>query len=142
MPTKKYPRLTVKAEWLAPSEVNQLLPLASIHLNPHRPADLKQNHNKHQIKSMSINNRTFDVACAQQFQLIEHKNDIEHHFELGKEIVSYDDTNDLLAKISYYLKNQKERKQIALNARKRVLTDHTFLQRIEKMMTIIKEEIE
>ncbi|GAE30936.1 CgeB family protein [Alkalihalobacillus hemicellulosilyticus] len=135
----KHLSLTILDQWISPIKVNQLLQSASIHLNPHRPTQLKQNKNRLKINSNSMNNRTFDLACAQQFQLIEHKDDLSDHFTLNKEIVSYHTTNALLQKISYYLQHGQERMEIAKNARKRVLTDHTIQCRLKQMITLVMQ---
>ncbi|MCK0471939.1 glycosyltransferase [Halalkalibacter sp. APA_J-10(15)] len=136
----KHPLLTIKDQWIPPKTVNQLLPFAAIHLNPHRPIQLKQNKNRFNVQSKSMNNRTFDLASAQQFQLLEHKDDLNNHFRIDTEIISYYEANELFEKISYFLQHSEERDQIARNARKRALSDHTLKHRLKQMITHISHQ--
>jgi spore maturation protein CgeB len=107
-------------------------------LNTHRPFNLKHNQNRLGIVGKSINNRTFDVAACGSFQLIQFKEDLPNHFIENEEIVSFNNNQELAQKIDYYLKSEEERRWIADNARKRVLKDHTFEQRLENMLELIK----
>ncbi|MNI82927.1 Spore protein YkvP [compost metagenome] len=107
---------------------------SKIVLNIHRPSDEKYNKNRTGIIAKSINNRTFDAASCEAFQLVDSKEELVKHFEEGKEIISYQDNNDLLEKIHYYIAHDEERKRIAKKARKRVLTSHTFQHRIDHLL--------
>jgi spore maturation protein CgeB len=120
--------------WVKPETVVNYYNGSKIILNIHRPSDEKYNKNRNGIIAKSINNRTFDVASCEAFQLIDSKEELANYFEEGKEIISFQDNNDLLEKIHYYIANEKERKQIVQNARKRVLTSHTFQHRINHFL--------
>lgn len=61
-----------------------------------------QNKNKNRVKSNTINNRTFDIAACQGFQIIEEKSDLSSFFNKD-EIISYNSFNDCLNKISLHL---------------------------------------
>ncbi len=111
---------------------------SKIILNIHRPSDEKYNKNRIGIIAKSINNRTFDAASCEVFQLIDSKEELVNHFEEGR-IISFEDKNDLLEKIHYYIAHDEERKQIAKNARKRVLTSHTFQHRIDHLLMKVQE---
>lgn len=127
--------------WVRPETVVNYYNGSKIILNIHRPSDEKYNKNRNVIIAKSINNRTFDAASCEAFQLIDSKEELVNHFEEGKEIISFQDKNDLLEKIHYYIANGEERKQIAKNARKRVLTSHTFQHRIDHLLMKIQSEI-
>jgi spore maturation protein CgeB len=114
---------------------------SKIVINIHRPSDEKYNKNRIGVVAKSINNRTFDAASCEVFQLIDYKEELGDHFEEGKEMISFQDKNDFLEKIHYYIGHDEERKQIARQARKRVLTSHTFQHRIDHLLMKVQSEI-
>lgn len=90
------------------------------------------------IKPLSPNERTFNVAACNAFQLIDDtRPDLAKLFEIGKEIVTFHDEKDLAEKASYYIKHEQERKQIAGAAYHRVLAEHTYRHRINKILSMI-----
>ena len=82
-----------------------------------------------------LNPRTFELAAMGVFQLIDHRELIGDFFEIGKEIITFKDEKEFLEKSEYYLKNDLERNEIALNAKMRVLSDHSYEKRLTKMLT-------
>jgi glycosyltransferase involved in cell wall biosynthesis len=59
-------------------------------------------------------------------------------FEVGKEIVAYDDVQDLIAKLRHYLDHEDERTAIARNAYRRVLRDHRMRTRLHAAGELIE----
>lgn len=134
---QRHPQLKIHEGWVEPSKAADYYNGAGIVLNTHRPYNLKQNQNRFGIVGKNINNRTFDAAACGSFQLIEFKEELSKHFKENREIVSFQDKEELVEKLNYYLVNENERKRIAENARKRAITEHTFEKRLAKMMQII-----
>ncbi|MFC0562385.1 CgeB family protein [Halalkalibacter alkalisediminis] len=134
---KRSSRLSIHSHWIPPSIAKHYFNSAAINLNTHRPFHLKQNKNIRAIINQSINNRTFDIASSGAFQLIEYKPDLHLHFTEGEEMVSFKSSEDLLKKVKYYMSHLEERKKISERARKKVLSNDTFIHRINKMMNII-----
>ena len=64
-------------------------------------------------KIKQIKGRIFEVPMCGGFLLTDYVNGLENYFDIGKEIVCYEDKQDLICKIKYYLKNEKEREKIA-----------------------------
>ncbi|WP_310829676.1 CgeB family protein [Paenibacillus pedocola] len=126
--------------WVKPETVVKYYNGSTIVLNIHRPSDEKYNKNRMGIMAKSINNRTFDAASCEAFQLIDAKEELGNHFEDGKEMVSFIDKNDLLEKVHYYIAHDEERKQIARQARQRVLTSHTFQHRIGHLLMKVQSK--
>ncbi|MFH1824875.1 MAG: glycosyltransferase [Candidatus Firestonebacteria bacterium] len=91
-------------------------------------------------KHFDMPSRTFEVAGCGTFQLTEYTESISEYFEIGKEIICFKTKEELRDLIKYYLSQTKEREEIAKNAQKRTYKDHTFKQRIKKMLEIIKNE--
>lgn len=84
-----------------------------------------------------VNPRTFELAAAGAFQLVDERSLLPELFEVGKEIITFSDPKDLKSKIAYYLERPEERKAIAARARERALREHTYGHRIKEMLSLI-----
>lgn len=84
-----------------------------------------------------LNPRTFELAAAEAFQLVDERSLLAECFEAGKEIVTFSSTKDLKDKIAYYMQRPEERKQIARCGRERALRDHTYEKRLDEMLSLI-----
>lgn len=120
--------------WVWPETAANYYNGAKIVLNIHRPSAEKYNRNRAGIIATSINNRTFDAASCEAFQLTDFRSGLRHQFEEGKQVVSYQDKHDLLQKIHYYMAHDDERKRIAEAARQQVLAAHTFEHRVHDLL--------
>ncbi len=85
----------------------------------------------------SMNYRVLEVLASGGFLLTDYKEDTAEYFESDKELVFYEDNNDLTEKISKYLNNKELRDEIALNGRNKVLQYHSFKQRASEMLDTI-----
>ncbi|MEK3716735.1 CgeB family protein [Paenibacillus sp. FSL R7-0333] len=120
--------------WVKPETAVNYYNGAKIVLNIHRPSAEKYNRNRAGIIATSINNRTFDAASCEAFQLTDYRSGLRHQFEEGNQVVSYQDKHDLLQKIHYYMAHDDERKRIAEAARQQVLAAHTFEHRVHDLL--------
>ena len=84
-----------------------------------------------------INPRTFELAACGAFQLCDRRLLLPEIFEYEKEISTFADMQELKEKINYYLSKPEERRQIAQNARKKVLSEHTYMHRLQEMLSLI-----
>ena len=82
-------------------------------------------------------NRLFDALSCGTFVISDNIPSAETLFEGG--IVTYEDENDLDNKINYYLTHEEERVEIAKKGQKIVLENHTFDNRIQKIIAVLKE---
>lgn len=124
-------------KWQKPKIVASLYSSAKIVLNLHRSAVDDFNENSAKIINTSINNRTFDVASCSAFQLIDWKDDLPSYFIPNEEIVTFHSIDELFAQIHDYLQQPLLRKSIAHNGQKRVMKEHTFLHRLEKILATL-----
>ena len=81
-----------------------------------------------------INPRTFEILACGGFQLVDDRNVIREIFEPGKDIVTFNSIDDLKQKIDYYLINEDERKIIAERGREKVLSSHTYQDRLKEII--------
>jgi len=68
----------------------------------------------------------FDFAAAGGLVVTNHFADVEPYLEFGTEIVGFDSTADLLAKVRHLLDHPQEAEAIRRRGRERVLRDHTW----------------
>lgn len=80
--------------------------------------------------------RAFDIMGAEGFLLTNYQEDFFDFFVPGEDFDYYDGTEDLLAKIEYYLSHEKERKEIAHNGFRKVAEAHTYEHRVDTMFKI------
>jgi len=78
-----------------------------------------------------IKGRIFEVPMCGGFLLTEHVDGIEEYFEIGKEIDCFEDVNEAIEKIQYYLKYEDKRMEIAEAGHARALKGHTWEKRLK-----------
>jgi spore maturation protein CgeB len=76
--------------------------------------------------------RVFDAAAAGCFQVTEYKADLDRLFPDG-EIVSFRTPGELRSKVEYFLRHPEEAAAKAAVARKRVLAELTWKQKVQEM---------
>jgi spore maturation protein CgeB len=91
----------------------------------------------HPAEVWGVNARTFEVAAAGGFQIVDARPGLGQLFDEGSEIVSFSDVKDLKNKIDYYLREPELRQDLAEAGRKRARQDHTYRMRVEMMLKTI-----
>jgi spore maturation protein CgeB len=87
----------------------------------------------------TVNQRVFDVAACGSFLLTDRMPDMEDFFEPDVESVCYDSVDEAVDLAGYYRNNNKERDKIAKAARKRVLAEHTYENRMSVLVAHMRE---
>jgi spore maturation protein CgeB len=82
--------------------------------------------------------RCYGIPACGGFLLADERAHAKDDFICGEEIVMFRDLDDCLQKILFYRGSLAERRRIAENAYRRVLKDHTYVQRAEKLIAAIK----
>jgi len=135
-----YKRLTIINKWVEPEMVRRIFHSSKIILNPHRTFNFYKNKNSLSVESKSINNRTFDIAACQGFQLISKKADIETHFDHENEIISYSTNEECIQLIHQFVKDEKARKFYSQRGREKVLKCHTFFHRVQRILNLLEKK--
>lgn len=78
--------------------------------------------------------RAFDIMGAGGFLLSNYQADFLDLFVPGEDFVYYENKEDLLKKIGYYLNHEEERKAIAGNGHDKVAAKHTYRHRVREML--------
>jgi spore maturation protein CgeB len=84
-----------------------------------------------------LNPRTFELASAGAFQLVDERSLLSELFEPDREIITFKNEKELRDKITYYLNHPDDRKVIAERARQRILAEHTYEKRMSDMLNYI-----
>lgn len=81
--------------------------------------------------------RAFDIMGCGGFLLSNYQPDFMTFFEPDVDFVYYEDQEDLMNKVAYYLKNDEERERIARNGYEKVKKFHSYDQRVEEILNVI-----
>lgn len=88
-----------------------------------------------------VNPRTFEIAACGAFQLVDRRRLLPELFT-EDEMATFSDMDELHEKITYYLKNSEERLAVAAKGRKRTLAEHTYKQRMARLLDFVRERRE
>ena len=88
-------------------------------------------------KTHKATTKVFEILACRALLVVDAQKDITTMFKSGEHLVIYKDIEDLRAKVSYYLKNDAERKRIAGNGRREVLEKHTYRHRVKAILDIV-----
>ncbi|NQU17748.1 MAG: glycosyltransferase [Candidatus Saganbacteria bacterium] len=124
-------------EIVFPEEAAKYYNGAKININIHRhPQDSRFSHgNPEKIMPAGVSGRTFAIAGCGGFQLIDNlRSNLGKQFDVGAEIVSFENIDDFKKKVKYYLEHEEERKKIAEAGQKRAYSEHTYEKRIGRIL--------
>lgn len=88
-----------------------------------------------------VNFRTFETMGCKTALFTNKTPGLEHLFDIDNDLVLYNDQNDLLVKLKYYLNNLKELQVITENGYQNVIKNHTYDERAKNLLTLIGENI-
>lgn len=88
----------------------------------------------HYQSVLGTNIRTFGIPGCGAFGLTYPKQEMPNLFELGREMVCYRDADELVEVVRYYLGHEQEREAIAQRGYLRAQRDHTYLERMKKLL--------
>lgn len=83
--------------------------------------------------------RAMDIMGCGGFLLTNYQEDFLEYFESGVDYVFYSSQDELVKLADYYLLHEDERTEIAQNGYKKVAAGHTYRDRVEFLLTQIKE---
>jgi len=80
-----------------------------------------------------IKARNFEIPGCGGFLLTGLAEDLGNYYEVGKEIVCFEDVDSLIEKLHYYLRHGDERAAIAQAGYQRTLSEHTYVHRFTQI---------
>lgn len=81
--------------------------------------------------------RAFDIMGCGGFLLSNFQSEYLDFFVPGEDFVYYENIDDAISKVQYYLAHDKEREQIAANAKGKIKDGHTFLHRAKIITEVV-----
>ncbi len=90
-------------------------------------------------RSFYVTPRVFEVPASGAFLLTSNDAYLSDLYEIGKEIICYNNVDELTDLVRYYLEHQEERKEIAKRGQQRAYREHTYENRIKKIISIIEK---
>lgn len=85
------------------------------------------------------NMRLYESTGVGTMLLTDAKRNLGEFFAVGSEVVDYEDEDDLVAKIAYYLEHDAERRAIADAGQRRTLAEHTYEHRMRDLVDILEK---
>ena len=101
-----------------------------------RNTKININLNLHCISS-GIPLRVLDILACQGFCLTNYQEEIAEYFDVGKELVIYEDFDDMCDKIDYYITHEDERKKIASKGYEKVREVFSYENAVKAMIECI-----
>ncbi len=95
----------------------------------------------HTKSMLTLKLRDFDVPMSGALYITHRNKELYDLFVEDEEILFYSSIDELVQKVKLYLNHEDEMVRIAENSRKRALKDHSWGQRFEFLLKIIKKQI-
>ena len=125
-PAKELP----KAEFVGPVDYYNTMPLVFQNSRINLNITLKS------IQT-GIPLRCMDIMGSGSFLLTNFQSDLLDNFIPGEDFVYYENEDDLVSKVSYYLAHESERQQIITNCIAKMRDAHTFEHRVHTMINLL-----
>ena len=84
-----------------------------------------------------IKARNFEIPGCGGFLLTGNAENLGDYYAIGQEVVCYDNFEDMVDKIRYYLSHESERQEIAQSGYERSLREHTYVHRFDEIFKIV-----
>lgn len=133
LPKNSILREHIRGGALRPEEWRKVYNASKIILAPHY-CDPDNKVFVHQISP-----RIFEAMACGAFVLSDYQKDVFSLFMDGEHLVGFKTADELTEKIQYYLHHSDEREKIANRGRKVVLKKHRYVNRIEELLSIVRQ---
>jgi len=92
------------------------------------------------VSGKSANNmRMFEATGMGALLITDAKKNMDEFFEVGKEVLTYKNSKELITTVKDYLKRDDAREQIAKRGQKKTLKEHTYSVRMAELNNILLE---
>jgi spore maturation protein CgeB len=99
------------------------------------------NHHIGMAESYANNSRLFEATGVGTLLVTDLKTNLHEMFEPGKEVVVYHSPEECADMIEYNLQHDEERETIAHAGQRLTLTDHTYSDRMQELVDIIRKYV-
>ena len=87
----------------------------------------------------AVNQRVFDGPAAGGFLLTDAQSALQDLFDRRDEVVCYESVEQCAELLQWYRRHPAARRDVVSRARKRILSDHTYLHRLKAIASILQE---
>lgn len=87
------------------------------------------------------NMRLYEATGVGAMLLTDRKDNLQDLFEIGREVVAYSNKEEAAELVRYYLDNPNEAAQVAKAGQARTLREHTYAQRMQELVPILKRHL-
>ena len=84
-----------------------------------------------------VNLRVFEINSCGGFQLVPYMEGLEKRYDIGNELVTFSNPEQLVERVRYYLNHEDEREVIAQRGYEHTLREHTLEQRFRQLFAAI-----
>jgi len=92
---------------------------------------------EHRFPVYQASPRVFEALACGAFIITDSQRDVMSLFKDREHLVAFSDKDDLQEKVAHFLEHPQERVRIAGNGRREVLENHTYIHRLEKLLSLI-----
>lgn len=92
-------------------------------------------------ENFANNMRLYEATGCGAMLITDMKDNLNELFDVGKEVVAYNDVNELVEFIKYYADNASQREAIAKAGQKRTIIEHTYYNRMEELLNILPKYV-
>ena len=92
-------------------------------------------------ENYASNMRLFEATGVGSLLITDEKDNLGEFFEVGKEIETYGDPDELVDKIKYFLTHEEQRARIACAGQARTLREHTYLHRMRELEQLLEPHL-
>ncbi len=85
--------------------------------------------------------RVFEALACGAFVICDRQRDVFSLFKEGEHLAAFQDSGDFGDKVKYYLDHPDERAAIARRGRTECLARHTYVQRMESLLSLLKSPV-
>jgi spore maturation protein CgeB len=104
-----------------------------------RNSTITLNHHIDIAESYANNMRLFEATGVGTLLITDWKVNLHGMFEPGKEVVAYRTPEECIELVRYYLEHGDEREAIAHAGQARTLREHTYYQRVQELVDIVRK---
>ncbi len=106
--------------------------------NVFKAAKIVVNRHGEVAENYASNMRLFEATGVGSLLITDEKDNLGELFEVGKEIETYGDPDELVDKIKYFLAHEEQRARIARAGQARTLREHTYLHRMQELEQLLE----
>ncbi|MDD2889023.1 MAG: glycosyltransferase [bacterium] len=92
-------------------------------------------------ENFANNMRLYEATGCGAMLITDMKDNLNKLFDIGEEVVAYNNVNELVELIKYYTSQDSKREKIAIAGQKKTIAKHTYYNRMEEILDIIPKYI-